>query len=48
MYLSDKGILISNNDIMIAGHAIAADCLLVTNNTKEFIRVPGLIIGDWV
>lgn len=45
--LSDKGTPIGNNDTMIAGHAISAECILVTNNTKEFKRVPGLKLEDW-
>jgi len=45
--LSDKGTPIGNNDIMIAGHAISAGCVLVTNNTKEFERVPELEFEDW-
>jgi len=40
--------MIGNNDTMIAGHAISDNCVLVTNNTKEFQRVPELIIEDWV
>ncbi|MFV2055307.1 MAG: type II toxin-antitoxin system VapC family toxin, partial [Thiohalomonadales bacterium] len=46
--LSDKGVSIGNNDTMIAGHAISTRCVLVTNNVKEFSRVPGLTIEDWV
>ena len=45
--LSGQGNLIGNNDTMIAGHAISEQCVLVTNNTKEFERVPDLIIEDW-
>jgi tRNA(fMet)-specific endonuclease VapC len=45
--LSDKGTPISANDTSIAGHAIASDCVLVTNNTREFKRVVGLHIEDW-
>jgi len=45
--LSAKGTPIGGNDAMIAGHAIAADCVLVTNNTREFSRVAGLQIEDW-
>jgi tRNA(fMet)-specific endonuclease VapC len=45
--LSDKGTPISANDTSIAGHAIASDCVLVTNNTREFKRVVGLNIEDW-
>ena len=33
--------------MMIAGHARALDLTLVTNNVKEFDRVPGLLIEDW-
>ncbi len=47
-YLSDKGILISNNDIAIAGNAIAHSCVLVTNNTGEFKRIPHLLLENWV
>ncbi len=45
--LSDKGTPIGANDTAIAGHAIASDCVLVTNNTKEFERVPALHLEDW-
>ncbi len=45
--LTAKGTLIGGNDIMIAGHALAAECVLVTNNTREFARVQGLPIEDW-
>lgn len=40
------GTLIGSNDEAIAGHAIAA--VLVTNNVREFERVPGLILEDWM
>lgn len=46
--LNDVGTPIGNNDIAIAGHAIASECILVTNNTKEFQRVERLIFEDWV
>ena len=39
---------IGNNDTCIAGHAIAEDCILVTNNTREFKRVNNLKLEDWV
>ena len=45
--LSAKGTPIGGNDVMIAGHALAADCVLVTNNTREFSRVVGLRVEDW-
>lgn len=34
-------------DIMIAGTALAANGTLITHNTKEFSRVPELVIDDW-
>jgi len=46
--LNDKGTLIRTNDTMIAGHALSEQCVLVTNNTKEFERVPDLSYEDWV
>lgn len=46
--LSEQGNIISNNDIAIAGHAISANAILITNNTKEFIRVDNLTLEDWV
>ncbi|NYT61791.1 type II toxin-antitoxin system VapC family toxin [Alcaligenaceae bacterium] len=47
-HLSSVGTPIGPNDTAIAGHAIAADCILVTNNVREFSRVPGLKYEDWV
>ncbi|MBD2858944.1 type II toxin-antitoxin system VapC family toxin [Spongiibacter sp. KMU-158] len=46
--LSESGTPIGANDTAIAGHAIATSCILVTNNTREFSRVPGLNYEDWV
>ena len=42
------GTPIGPNDTAIAGHAIAAGAVLVTNNTREFERVPDLVLEDWV
>ena len=46
--LMAKGTPIGNNDTAIAGHAIATGCVLVTNNTREFQRIKGLKLEDWV
>jgi tRNA(fMet)-specific endonuclease VapC len=46
--LAAKGTPIGGNDIMIAGHALAAEGVLVTNNMREFARVKGLRVEDWV
>jgi len=35
-------------DMMVAGHARAMGLILVTNNMKEFERVPGLRVENWV
>jgi tRNA(fMet)-specific endonuclease VapC len=34
-------------DVLLAGHALAMGAVLVTHNTKEFARVPGLSVEDW-
>jgi len=47
-YLEKKGRVIGNMDMQIAGHAFALDLVLVTNNTKEFERVEGLRLDNWV
>ena len=46
--LTAAGTPIGPNDTAIAGHAIAAGAILVTNNTREFARVPALVLEDWV
>ena len=46
-YLATKGTPIGPNDAAIAGNAVAARCVLVTNNTREFDRVPELRVEDW-
>src|SRR5690606_10872717 len=40
--LTKKGTPIGGNDLLIAGHALALGVPLVTNNVREFRRVPGL------
>lgn len=34
-------------DVLLAGHALALGAVFVTNNTKEFSRVPGLRVENW-
>lgn len=46
--LATLGTPIGPNDTAIAGHAIAVQAVLVTNNTREFERVRGLTLEDWV
>lgn len=45
--LAARGTPIGANDSSIAGHAIAAGAVLVTNDTREFGRVAGLALEDW-
>jgi tRNA(fMet)-specific endonuclease VapC len=45
--LRRKGSVIGPMDTLIAGTAIAHQATLVTHNTREFQRVPGLKIVDW-
>ena len=47
-HLQSKGKSIGNNDLWIASHALAHKLILVTNNTAEFDRVPGLRVENWV
>lgn len=47
VYLEKKGTPIGSMDMMIAAHAASLNITLVTNNKKEFKRVPKLAIEDW-
>jgi len=46
--LERAGTPIGNNDLWIAAHALALGVTLVSNNTREFERVPGLKLQNWV
>ena len=46
--LRAAGTPIGANDLWIACHALAENCTLVTNNTREFKRVTGLTLENWV
>lgn len=46
--LKRAGTPIGSNDMLIAAHAIALDATLVTDNVKEFSRVPGLKYKNWM
>jgi len=45
--LASEGTPIGPYDVLIAGQAVARDMILVTQNTREFERVPGLRFEDW-
>jgi tRNA(fMet)-specific endonuclease VapC len=36
------------NDMLIAAHALAAGLTVVTDNSGEFSRVPGLTVENWL
>jgi tRNA(fMet)-specific endonuclease VapC len=46
--LKDAGTPIGANDLWIGCHALAQDATLVTNNTREFERLQGLRLENWV
>jgi tRNA(fMet)-specific endonuclease VapC len=46
--LKAQGTLIGPNDLLIAAHARHLNLTLVSNNTREFARVPGLKVENWV
>jgi tRNA(fMet)-specific endonuclease VapC len=46
--LEKKGQIIGENDIHIAAHAISHGLILVSNNVREFKRVPNLALENWV
>lgn len=46
--LEKSGQTIGVNDLHIAGHARSMGLTLVTNNQREFERVPGLLLENWI
>lgn len=47
-YIEKQGTPIGSLDMLIAAHALSIACTIVTNNEKEFIRIPNLKIDNWV
>ena len=46
--LERKGNIIGNHDLWIGAHALSLGLILVTNNEREFKRVPSLSIENWL
>jgi tRNA(fMet)-specific endonuclease VapC len=47
-YLARRGTLIGPNDMLIAAQALGEGLTVVTANTREFARVPGLSVENWL
>jgi tRNA(fMet)-specific endonuclease VapC len=47
-HLTRQGTPIGPNDLMIAAHALAHNHTVVTGNVREFSRVPGLKVENWL
>ncbi|NJM63730.1 MAG: type II toxin-antitoxin system VapC family toxin [Oscillatoriales cyanobacterium RU_3_3] len=45
--LERQGIVIGSMDMLIASQALSLGLILVTNNVKEFSRIPNLVIENW-
>ncbi|MFT3717269.1 type II toxin-antitoxin system VapC family toxin [Pseudorhodoferax sp.] len=46
--LRSRGQPIGDFDEMIAAHALARGAVVVTDNTRHFARVPGLVVENWL
>jgi tRNA(fMet)-specific endonuclease VapC len=46
--LEKSGLPIGVNDLHIAAHARSSGLVVVTNNLREFARVPGLLLENWL
>jgi tRNA(fMet)-specific endonuclease VapC len=46
--LEKGGTVIGANDLLIASHVLALDAVLVTDNVREFRRVKGLRVENWL
>jgi tRNA(fMet)-specific endonuclease VapC len=46
--LEAAGQLIGPHDLLIASHALALGCTLVTDNEREFSRVEGMSMANWL
>lgn len=47
-YLERQGLPIGGMDILIGSHALSTNCILVTDNTREFARIPNLRVENWL
>ena len=47
-FLEREGIMIGPLDMLIGAHALSMKAILVTNNHREFERIPGLKVENWI
>ena len=47
-FLGKKGTTIGAMDMLIAAHALSVKATMVSNNTREFARIPNLALENWV
>lgn len=47
IHLEEQGTPVGSLDMLIAAHALSTACTLITNNGKEFNRIPNLKIQNW-
>jgi len=47
-YLERKGMIIGSLDMMIVAHARSIPATIVSDNVREFERVPGLTVENWL
>ncbi len=47
-FLQKSGTIIGPNDLLIAAHALSENLIMVTDNVKEFNRVPDLKVENWL
>ena len=47
-HLEERGARIGPNDMLIAAQALALECTVITANDREFSRVPGLKVENWL
>ena len=46
--LEASGALIGGNDMLIAAHAMATGCTVITDNQREFAKIDGLPVDNWL
>jgi tRNA(fMet)-specific endonuclease VapC len=45
--LESRGTPVGNLDLLIAAHALAKDSVVITNNARKFLRIPGVAVEEW-